>query len=366
MMNTKLKFLIACALAASSFVGAFAQTPTQTERVKPVERTRTTTPAQTSTSAPATTNARRVSSLTADAPTPTTSRRYEADESVREDKFTGGTIETTEFAAGEPDIKITVDVPAFRLTLWQNGKEAKVYRIGVGMKKYPLAIGERKIEEIIYNPAWIPPDSDWVGEHAGVSVGEVIPASDPRNPLGKVKMPLGDGYLIHEAHGPGDQGNLVSHGCVRLVRADLYDLADKIVAARSLPVTAKQIARAKLTKKTLDVKLDAPLPIDINYDTQVVERGDLHLYADVYGRGTNTIEQFRAELADYNVDQSSIDDATIKKLLSLPTRQRQYVVSLDSLKAGRALDDGHFVPIIPSTPAKRRPAAKKAAATHPA
>jgi lipoprotein-anchoring transpeptidase ErfK/SrfK len=288
-----------------------------------------------------------------------TKSRYERDESVLEDKFTGGTIETAEFAAGEPDIRVTVDVPAFRLVLWQNGKEVKVYKIGVGMKKYPLAIGERKIEEIIWNPDWIPPDSDWVGEHAGVSVGEVIKASDPRNPIGKVKMPLGDGYLIHEAHGAGDWGNLVSHGCVRMVRADLYDLAEKIIAARSLPVTQKQIARAKLTKKTLDVKLDTPLPIDINYDTQVIEGGTLHLYADVYGRGTNTVERMRAELSDYQIDQSAIDDATIKKLLSLPTRQRQYVVSLDSLRAGRALEDGHFVPIIPSTPAKRKPAAKK-------
>jgi lipoprotein-anchoring transpeptidase ErfK/SrfK len=332
-MKTKLKFLIACVIALSSFVCAFAQGEQQT----PVRRASSTTAATKATSA----------------------RRYEADESVREDKFTGGTIETAEFVAGEPDIKITVDVPAFRLTLWQNGKEAKVYKIGVGMKKYPLAIGERKIEQVIWNPSWIPPDSDWVSDHAGVSVGEVIPASDPRNPIGKVKMPLGDGYLIHEAHGVGDQGNLVSHGCVRLVRSDLYDLAEKIVAARSLPITAKQIARAKLSKKMLVAQLDTPLDIDINYDTQVVEGGELHLYADVYGRGTNTIEALRAELSDYNVDQSAIDNATIKKLLSLPTRGRQYVVSLDSIKQGRALEDGHFVPIIPSIPAKRKPAAKK-------
>jgi lipoprotein-anchoring transpeptidase ErfK/SrfK len=285
--------------------------------------------------------------------------RYERDESVREDKLTGGTIERAEFMAGDPDIKITVDVPAFRLRLWQDGKEVKVYKIGVGMKKYPLAIGERKIEQIIWNPDWIPPDSDWVSEHSGVTVGETIPASDPRNPIGKVKMPLGDGYLIHEAHGVGDWGNLVSHGCVRMLRADLYDLAEKIVAARSLPVSAKRIAAAKRTKKKLVANLDAPLPIDINYDTQVVEGGELHLYADVYGRGTNTVENLRAELSDYNVEPASIDNATLKKLLSLPTRQRQYVVSLDSIRAGRALEDGHLVPVIP--PAAKRATAKKTA-----
>ncbi len=347
-MNAKRKLLIVCALALSPLVRARAQDSPQSRPTPQRQARQQQTPT------------RRVSSVSATTTAPPR-KHYEADESVLEDKFTGGHVETAEFAAGEPDIKITVDVPAFRLILWQNGKEVKVYKIGVGMKKYPLAIGERKIEQVIWNPDWIPPDSDWVSEHSGVSVGETIPASDPRNPIGKVKMPLGDGYLIHEAHGAGDLGNLVSHGCVRMLRSDLYDLAEKIVAARQLPVTPKQIARAKLTKKKLVAQLDEPLPIDINYDTQVVEGGELHLYADVYGRGTNNVETLRAELADYNVDQSSIDDATIKKLLSLPTRQRQYVVSLDSLKAGRALEDGRFVAIIPSTPAKRKAAAKKTA-----
>jgi hypothetical protein len=44
---------------------------------------------------------------------------------------------------------------------------------------------------VIWNPAWIPPDSEWVAEHKGVNPGDIIKASDPRNPLGKMKIPLG-------------------------------------------------------------------------------------------------------------------------------------------------------------------------------
>src|ERR1051325_2444103 len=193
--------------------------------------------------------------------------RYDRFESEREDKLTGGRIERAEFEAGQPDIKLTLNVPSFRLTLWQNGKEVKSYFVGVGMKQYPIYIGRREAHEIIWNPAWIPPSSDWVKSHKGVKPGEVIKASDPRNPLGKLKIPLGDGYLIHQATGPGHLGNLVSHGCVRMMRADLYDLAEKIVAARSLPVTRRQIANAKAGSKTLSVALDEPLEFDINYDT---------------------------------------------------------------------------------------------------
>jgi hypothetical protein len=278
---------------------------------------------------------------------------YRSNESVRSDKYTGGRIERTELIAGDPEIEITVDVPAFRLTLWQSGKEVKTYAVGVGKKDYPISIGEKQATEIIWNPAWIPPDSEWVSGRKGIKPGEIIKASDPRNPLGKVKIPLGYGYLIHQAAAATDLGNLVSHGCVRMLRADLYDLAEKIVAARGPDVTAKQIARAKLTKNTLVAKLDEPLPVDINYDTQVIEGGNLHLYPDVYERGTNTVEKLRAELESGGIEAGTLDDATLKRMLARVSAKQKYVVSLESIAAGRALTDGRTLPLVGSVVKKR-------------
>src|SRR5581483_6412452 len=189
-------------------------------------------------------------------------------ESEREDKFTGGKIETAALVENQPDVRITVDVPAFRLTLWQNGKEVKTYEIGVGRKEYPLVIGMRRASQIIWNPEWVPPDSDWVEEsHSDVQPGEHIDADDPRNPLGKVKVPLGDAYLIHQARRPGDLGHLVSHGCVRMVQSDLYDLTEKIMEARGWPVSQEKIEQTKNNTDRLIAKLSPPLTVDINYDT---------------------------------------------------------------------------------------------------
>ncbi|HJR06053.1 MAG TPA: L,D-transpeptidase [Pyrinomonadaceae bacterium] len=286
---------------------------------------------------------------------------YRSNESARSDKFTGGRIERAELVAGEPDIEITVDVPAFRLTLWQNGKEVKTYAVGVGRKDFPISIGEKQATEIIWNPDWVPPDSEWVTGRKGVRAGEIIRASDPRNPLGKVKIPLGYGYLIHQAASPTDLGNLVSHGCIRMLRTDLYDLTEKIVAARSLPVSAKKIANAKRTKNTVVAKLDKPLMVDVNYDTQVIEGGALHLYPDVYGRGTNTVEALRAEFESSGVDASNLDDATLKRMLARVSAKQKFVVSLDSIAAGRALTDGRVLPLV-GTAAKKKVAAKKRAA----
>ncbi len=282
--------------------------------------------------------------------------RYDRFESERSDRLTGGRVERAEFEAGQPDIYLTLNVPSFRLTLWQNEREVKSWNVGVGMKDYPIYIGEREAREVIWNPDWIPPSSDWVKGHKGVRAGEVIKASDPRNPLGKVKIPLGDGYLIHQAKGLGDLGNLVSHGCVRMMRADLYDLAEKIVAARSLPVTRRQIANAKATKNTLVAALDEPLEFDINYDTLVVEGGVLYIYPDVYGRGTNTAARLRDELRASGADVSRLDDGELKKMLSGVTRRTKFVVPVSSIEQGRALADGRTEPLLgaPAKPVRRK------------
>ena len=292
-----------------------------------------------------------------------TVEEYDRHESARSDKFTGGHIERTTLEPGQPDIEITVNIPSFRMTLWQNGKEVKSYWVGVGMKEHPLVIGEREAKSIIYNPSWIPPNSDWVAEMEGVSAGEIIKASDKRNPLGKLKIPLGGGYLIHQAKGTGDLGHLVSHGCVRVLKSDLYDLADKIITAYGLPVSKKRIASAKATTKEMWVNLDVPLPVDINYDTEVVEEGVLHLYPDVYGRKTATVERLRAELDAHGIESSALDDRTLRRMRARVTSNTQFVVSVESIRAGRALSDGRVVPLVgqPRTkPAVRKRSAENA------
>jgi L,D-transpeptidase-like protein len=268
-------------------------------------------------------------------------------ESERSDKITGGHIEVADFEPGQPDVRLTLNVPSFRLTLWQNGKEVKSYYVGVGRKEFPIYIGERSATQIIWNPDWIPPSSDWVLEMKGVTPGEVIKASDPRNPLGKMKIPLGDSYLIHQAAKITDVGNLVSHGCVRMPLQLLYDLAEKIIAARSVPVSPKRIGAAKRNKRMLVLNLDEPVPVDINYDTLVVEGGVLHVYPDVYGRGTNRPSRLRAELESSQVNVSNLTEANLKKMLAKVRRRTQFVVETSSIEQGRGVEDGKLLPLIP-------------------
>jgi len=271
-------------------------------------------------------------------------------QSARSDKLTGGTIEKTALAPGDGKLKITVNVPAFQMTLWQNGKEVKTYPIGVGLKDYPMYVGFRQASAVIWNPTWIPPDSDWVHVSKTVKAGEIILPTDARNPLGKMKIPLGDGYLIHQAKGAGDLGSLVSHGCVRVMQADLYDLADKIILARELAVTKEQIAEARQTKKTFTAELEPVIPVEITYDTMVVEAGKLRIYPDVYERKTNTVANLRAELKSNGVDAADLGDATLEKMLARAVAKKQFVVSVKNIEAGKALIGGQTLAVIGSTP----------------
>lgn len=264
----------------------------------------------------------------------------ETNESARSDNLTRGKIATASLVAGDHRIWITVDVPAFRLTLWQNGNEVKTYQIGVGRLDFPLPVGERKATEIIWNPDWIPPDSKWVKD---VEPGEKIEADDPRNPLGKIKIRLGNAILIHEAAKPSDIGRLASHGCVRMLTADLFDLTEKIVAARKLPITKEQIEQAKTNTERLTVKLDPPIWVDVNYDTHVVEGGVLHLYPDVYKRNKDELGSLRATLSKNGVAHA--EDTTLKQMLERVSRTQSFVIGLADLKAGRGLAVGKRIPL---------------------
>jgi hypothetical protein len=285
-------------------------------------------------------------------------------DSARSDRFTGGRIEKTSVVPGAGGLKITINVPAFQMTLWQDGKEVRSYPIGVGMTEWPIYIGRREASSIEWNPVWIPPSSEWIEASTKVKAGEVILPTDPRNPLGKVKIPLGYGYLIHQAKGPADLGSLVSHGCVRVLQPDLYDLAEKIVAARALDVAPEKIAAAKRSKETLVAPLQPSIPVEITYDTIVVEGGRLHIYPDVYGYRKNTVENLKRELESNGIETAKISDAGLKKLLAGATGRNQSTIKISELRAGR-FTSAAVVPVVsvsgntpkatPPSPRKRLP-----------
>src|SRR5437870_4422050 len=74
------------------------------------------------------------------------------------------------------DSRIVVNIPAYRMDVFDAGRLIKSYKIGIGYPEFPLPTGLRKANVIIFNPTWTPPDEPWVARMKDVSAGEKVEA----------------------------------------------------------------------------------------------------------------------------------------------------------------------------------------------
>jgi L,D-transpeptidase ErfK/SrfK len=195
------------------------------------------------------------------------------------------------------DTRIVVNIPAYRMDVFLEGSLVKSYKIGIGYPEFPLPTGLRKAQTIIFNPTWTPPDEPWVAKMKDVAVGEKVAAGSKLNPLGPIKIPIGLPSLIHGGKSPAKLGTYASHGCVGLTTPQVQDFAKLLAQAAGTELTDKQIqSHLKDKAQTKVVKLPHAVPVELRYETIVVEDGKLHIYRDVYDQDTNTEENLRAVL----------------------------------------------------------------------
>lgn len=225
------------------------------------------------------------------------------------------------------DTRIVVNAPAYRMDLFENGQLVKTYKIGIGYPEFPLPQGMRKADTIIYNPTWTPPDEAWVRASNKIEAGKKVDAGNPLNPLGPIKIPIGLPSLIHGGKQAARLGTFASHGCVGLTDNQVETFARDLAKLTKTDLTDEQIAEYQKDKKqTKNVKLNAPVPVELRYDTIVVEDGKLKIFRDVYERGTNTEENLSRVLQAYGVDFNSLtpqEQARIREGLKQMSRDAQ-------------------------------------------
>src|SRR6266498_2491743 len=160
------------------------------------------------------------------------------------------------------DTRVVVNIPAFRMDVFQDGSLIKSYKIGIGYPEFPLPTGLRKAETIIFNPTWTPPDSPWVASMKHVSAGQKIEAGSSLNPLGPIKIPIGLPSLIHGGKSPARIGTFASHGCVGLTNSQVDDFAIRLAQLSGTQMSDEQIADyARNKKQTKSVKLTKSVPV---------------------------------------------------------------------------------------------------------
>jgi lipoprotein-anchoring transpeptidase ErfK/SrfK len=227
------------------------------------------------------------------------------------------------------DTRIVVNIPEFRMDLFQDGSLVKSYKVGIGYPEFPLPMGLRKANQIIFNPTWTPPDSPWVAKMKNATPGETIKAGDKDNPLGPIKIPIGLPSLIHGGKSPAKIGKFASHGCVGLTTPQIKDFAALLARASNTNEISQQTIDSYLQdrERTKTVKLNQTVPVELRYETIVLEDGKLHIYKDVYAQDTNTEENLRKVLSANGVKFEDLsEDQRQKALDALNSKSNKEVV----------------------------------------
>jgi lipoprotein-anchoring transpeptidase ErfK/SrfK len=223
------------------------------------------------------------------------------------------------------DTRIVVNAPAYRMDVFQDGRLVKTYKVGIGYPEFPLPQGLRKADTIIFNPTWTPPDEPWV--KGKFEPGKKVEAGSKDNPLGPIKIPIGLPSLIHGGKAPAKLGGFASHGCVGLTNPQVQDFSVVLAGLGGGLLTPEDVAGyAKNREETKQVKLNSPVPVELRYETIVVEDGRLIIYRDVYDKGTNTEENLRRVLEANGVrleDLSEQERAQVTEALQAMARDAQ-------------------------------------------
>ncbi|MBX6365743.1 MAG: L,D-transpeptidase [Gemmatimonadetes bacterium] len=125
---------------------------------------------------------------------------------------------------GGGPVSLEVDLSARTLTVLRDGEEVNTYPIAIGTEDHPTPTGHFSIRTLVWNPGWVPPNSDWARGKEPREPG------DPANPMQGVKMYFREPtYFIHGTNDPESIGAAASHGCIRMTVGDAEELARRLM-----------------------------------------------------------------------------------------------------------------------------------------
>jgi len=122
------------------------------------------------------------------------------------------------------DNGIIVNIPDRMLYLFREGKLFSYFPVGLGSPAFPTPTGSFVILRKDKNPTWyVPKAIQQEMERKGQVVKTIVPPG-PENPLGRFALYTSiSGILIHETIWPTTVYQWRSHGCIRVLPANMED-----------------------------------------------------------------------------------------------------------------------------------------------
>lgn len=142
------------------------------------------------------------------------------------------------------------------------------YPVAIGAIGHPTPEGQFLIEEIIWNPWWYPPESEWA---EGLSP---TPPGTRSNPMRVAKIPFHSPYYyIHGTDQVKSLGTMASHGCIRVSEATAGELGRLVMQWGGLERSEgwyRQLAREQKERK---LELVTPVRMTIVLGDEIVYPG---------------------------------------------------------------------------------------------
>ena len=123
-------------------------------------------------------------------------------------------------------MRIVVNLSARELSVVEDGDVVATYGVAIGRPSHPTPTGRFQTGDIVWNPSWRPPPTDWARNK------HYEPPGAASNPMQGVKIYFrAPYYFIHGTNNLGSIGEAASHGCIRMTEDDAVALARRIERA---------------------------------------------------------------------------------------------------------------------------------------
>ena len=157
------------------------------------------------------------------------------------------------------ELRLEVDLSERALRVVEDGNVIDQFQVAIGDSEYPTPQGKFTIRKVIWNPAWVPPDSKWARKKTPK------PPGHPDNPMKRVKMFFKEpDYYIHGSDDIDSLGHAESHGCIRMSPEEVTRLAQLVMEHGGKPMPEPWYRRIFRRKETKVVYLKMAVPIEVS------------------------------------------------------------------------------------------------------
>jgi lipoprotein-anchoring transpeptidase ErfK/SrfK len=155
-----------------------------------------------------------------------------------------------------PDLRIEVDLAARQLHVYRAEQLLETHPVAVGTPEWPTPTGQWTIDQVIFNPRWIPPEESWAEDE------DVSEPGDPDNPLGRAQLVYRAPNSIHGTRDTASLGKAASHGSIRVSNDVAVRLAKLVMESGGAMRDSAWFARAQ-ADSTQRQEVIVPNPVRI-------------------------------------------------------------------------------------------------------